>query len=158
MEGNLQVIETLKAAMVIEGHLNLQYRLDWRAVDLMGGKKIAKHLKHFGHDAHEWLRKVTDRLIFLGGDPGYSIPAIVQASTLTETLQNELDLEMAAVKPYEEAVQIAMKALDDTTRNLFEHLLKWHENRHIMWLEQQLALIKGFDEDTGEARYLAEKL
>jgi bacterioferritin len=157
MQGSPDVIRTLQAAMAAEGHLNLQYRFDWRAVRFMGGKKIAKVLKRYGHDTHCFLRKVTDRLLFLDGDVGYELAAVQKFGTLTEVLKTELALELAIVKPYEEAVQIAMKALDDTTRNLFEHLLKWHE-QHVAWLEQQLALIEGFQENTGEARYLAEKL
>lgn len=157
MQGSPDVIRTLQAAAAAEAHLNLQYRLDWRAVAFTGGKKVAKVLKGFGHDAHLWLRKATDRILFLDGDPTYEIPVIRQGAGLTETLRNELALEMAIIKPYEEAVQVAMTALDDATRNLFEHLLKWHQ-RHVAWLEQQLALIEGFEQDSGEMRYLAEKL
>ena len=38
-------------------------------------------------------------------------------------------------------MQTAMRALDDTTRNLFEHLLKWHE-KEIAWLEQALVVLQ----------------
>lgn len=153
MTGNAEVIATLQAAMAAEAGLNLQYRLDWRSVKFMGARKVAKELKCFGHDAHFWLRKVTDRLLFLEGAPGYQIAEVAEGKSLTETLQNELALEIAIVKPYEGAVQTAMRALDDTTRNLFEHLLKWHE-KHVGWLEQQIRLI----DSMGEQAYIAEKL
>jgi bacterioferritin len=139
--------------MAMEAHLNAQYRLDWRSVRFVGAKKTAKHLKGFGHDVHDWLRKVTDRLLFLEGTPGYQMPPVKELATLTATLENELALEMAIVAPYEAAVQVAMKALDDTTRNLFEHLLKWRQD-HIGWLEQQIRLIT----QMGEPEYIAEKL
>lgn len=153
MTGNAEVLATLQAAIAAEARLNLQYRLDWRSVKFSGAKKLAKDLKAFGHDAHQWLRAVTDRLLFLEGAPSYSVPGVQEQISLTATLQNELDMELAIVKPYEAAVQTAMKALDDTTRNLFEHLLKWHE-KHVGFLEQQLRLIAVM----GENEYLAEKL
>ena len=59
---------------------------------------------------------------------------------------------MGIVQPYEQSVQIAMKVLDDTTRNLFEHLLKWHE-QHVAWLEGQQRLMASMG---GEAEYIQE--
>lgn len=153
MVGSPEVLATLQFAIGAEAHLNAQYRLDWRSVKFMGAKKTAKKLKEFGGDVHDWVKKVTDRLLFLEGTPEYTMLKVAEGETLTQTLQNELALEMAIVKPYEEAVQIAMKAFDDTTRNLYEHLLKWHE-AHVAWLETQLNLI----EMMGEPEYVAEKL
>ena len=156
MSGNPEVIKSLEAAAA-EAHLNLQYRLDWRLLKFMGVKKTARNARKFGDDAHTWLKLATDRILFLGGTAGYAIPRVVESPTFTAILENDLALELAILVPYEAAIQIAMKALDDATRNLFEHLIKWHQD-HVAWLERQLALIKGFAEDTGEARYIAEKL
>lgn len=153
MLGSPEVIAALQQAIGAEARLNLQYRLDWRSVKFMGARKVAKRLKEFGSDAHLWLRKATDRLLFLEAVPAYSIGDVAEGASLTETLQKELELEMGIVSPYEQSVQAAMEALDDTTRNLFEHLLKWHE-LHIGWLEQQLRLI----EQLGEKDYIAEKI
>ena len=154
MTGNPEVIVALKNALVAEAHLNIQYRHDWRVVKYMGVKKVARCLKHKGSDAHSWMKQVADRILFLGGDTNYTVGSIVDSSTLASTFQHELDLELAIVQPYERYVQVAMQALDDTTRNLFEHLLKWHQG-HIGWLEQQLRLISMVG---GEAEYIAEKM
>jgi bacterioferritin len=153
MQGNPEVIAALEAAAAREAQLNLQYRQDWRSIKFMGAKKTARKLKRFGSDAHDWLKELTDRVLFLGGRPSYSIPAIAEQPNFTEVLKNELALEMAIIAPYEQNVQLAMRALDDTTRNLFEHLLKWHEE-HVGWLEQQLRLI----DELGAEEYIAEKL
>ena len=154
MTGNPEVIQALQAALPLEAHLNIQYRHDWRVVKYWGVKKIACELKDFGKDAHCWMKKVADRILFLGGNTNYTVGEISEEKSLTEILQAELALEMAIIAPYEQAIQTAMKALDDTTRNVFEHLLKWHE-QHVGWLEQQLRLI---DAVGGEAEYIAEKL
>ena len=157
MTGNSEVVKALQAAAAAEARLNLQYRLDSRSLKFMGVKKVAKKAKKFGDDAHSFLKQVTDRVLFLGGNPSYIAAVVTEAPTFTAVIENELALELGIVQPYEQAVQLAAKALDDTTRNLFEHLLKWHQ-KHIAWLERQVRLMAGFAQDTGESRYIAEKL
>lgn len=154
MKGSPEVIKALQAALAQEAHLNIQYRHDWRIVKFKGVKKVACKIKELGTGAHCFMKKVADRTLFLGGDTNYTLAPITDQASLTAIFQNELKLEMAIVEPYEQAVQTAMKALDDTTRNLFEHLLKWHQ-QHIGWLEQQLQVIEDVG---GEGEYIAEKL
>lgn len=154
MNGNPDVIRALQAALALEAQLNLKYRLDWRVLKFNGLRKLTGRFDQFGDDAHCWLEKVTDRILFLGGDPSYAVAgALTRSPNLTEMIQADLALEMAIVEPYERAVQIAMAALDDTTRNLFEHLLKWHE-KHVGKLEQMLRLIDGLTEE----EFIAEQL
>ena len=153
MKGNSEVIETLAAALPLEAHLNLQYRRDWRNLKFRGLKKLARKVRGLGSDAHDWMKQVDDRLLFLGGDDAYEIPAITDQPTVTAMFENELALEMAKLAPYEANIQICMKAFDDGSRNLFEHLVKWTQ-KHVAWLETQLSLIKYL----GESEYLAEKL
>jgi bacterioferritin (cytochrome b1) len=155
--GKPEVLRALESAVASEAHLNAQYRVDWRAAKFMGLRKVKGWLHKFGGHAHQWLKKVTDRTLLLGGSIAYEMEAIAEPDTLTALLQNELDLEMAIVGPYEAAIGVCAKALDDTSRNLFEHLLKWHQ-KHIGWLEQQLTLIDGLAKDTGESRYISEKI
>jgi bacterioferritin len=127
--------------------------LDARSLKFMGVKKLACKVNKIGDHSHCYLKDVTDRVLFLGGDPSYEVAEVEEQKSVTDLLKNTLALEMAIVQPYEQNIQTAMKALDDTTRNLFEHLLKFHEH-DIAWLEQQLRLIDGL----GEAEYMAEKL
>lgn len=153
MKGNADVIATLSAGLAKERHLNIQLRQDRMSLKFMGAKKTAKHIDRFADDTHKFYSVLTKRILFLEGDPSTAIAATVEMDSLTAVLQNLLSLEMAIVTPYEQAIQIAMKAFDDTTRNLFEHLLKWHE-AHVGWLETQLALIKRL----GENDYLSEQM
>lgn len=154
MIGNPDVVRALQAAAALEAQLNLQYRLDWRVLKFNGLRGLTGLFHGFGDDAHDWLTRVTDRIMFLGGDPSYAMTeAITRSPNITEMLRRELALEMAIVQPYEQAVQIATQALDDTTRNLFEHLLKWHE-RHVGRLEQMLRLIDALTEEG----FLAEQI
>lgn len=153
MTGNPEVLAALRFAIASEGHLNAQYRSDWRAFKFIGVKKLAKAIHGFGDDAHCWLKRVQDRTLLLGGDIGYVASPVLDAPGVQAAFLAELALEMAIVKPYEQAVQTCMAALDDTSRNLFEHLLKWHQ-KHVGWLEQQLRLIDALT----ETEYIAEQL
>jgi bacterioferritin len=151
--GNPKVVSDLQSALASEAHLNLQYRMYQRLLKFMGAKKLAPKMHKFGDDTHDWLKAVTDQVLFLGGKPAYTILPVAPADTLTDILANALTAEMATVQPYEQAIETARLAFDDATRNLYEHLRKWH-NGHIGWLMTQLNLIKGI----GEEEYLAEKL
>ena len=164
MQGDPKVIEVLRFAIAQEAHLNAQYRSDWRVLKFAGLKKLANVAHGFGDDAHRWLKKVQDRVLLLEGDIGYTPGPVIEVksanSPVVSLFKAELALEMGIVKPYEQAIQTCMTALDDTSRNLFEHLLKWHQEGekkqigHVLWLEQQLRLIAAI----GESEYIAEQL
>ena len=153
MQGNADVIKTLQAALPAEAKLNLQSRLSTQVLKYMGVSKVACKVDGIGDDAHAYLKMVTKRCLFLGGDVSYAPPALERLSGVTEIIKNQLAMEMAIVGPYEDAVQVAQDAKDDTTRNMWEHLLKWHQG-HVGWLEKQLRLINVL----GEANYISEKL
>lgn len=153
MTGNPEVLTALQAAVNAEAQLNLQYRLDQRVLKFLGVDKVASHAKCYGNDTHYYLKLVTKRLLFLGGTPAYAPGPAMEGGSVQAIVQNELRMELAALAPYETAIQTSMRALDDATRNLFEHLIKWHQ-KTIAWLEQQLRLI----ETLGIDEYIAEKL
>jgi bacterioferritin len=153
MKGNPDVISSLASALSMERHLNLQYRQDCLCLKFMGAKKLAKKIDGFADDAHSYYSALTKRILFLEGDPSTAIAPTVELDSLTAVLQNELRLEMSSLGPYEKAIQTAMMAFDDATRNLFEHLIKWKQ-KHVGWLECQLDLIKKL----GENDYLSEKI
>ena len=155
MKGSPEVIATLQAGLAAEAHLNIQCRQYQRSLKYMGLKKVAKRVKRIGDHAHCYQKCLSKRALLLGGTIGLSMPSIEDGDrSLTKVLQNLLDLNLAIVEPYEKAVQVAMDAMDDTSRNLFEHLLKWHQNDDVCWLEQQLELIKSL----GESDYITTKI
>jgi bacterioferritin len=153
MQGDPKVIAALEAALAASSHLNIQYRADWRTTKFNGVKKVAKKLHGLGSDLHHWTKKFSDQVLLLGGSVSYAPSEVVSKPTLTDIFENELALEYAMKTPQEQAIQTAMAAMDDPTRNLFEHSLKASAKR-IGWLEQQLRLIKAMGED----EYVAEKM
>lgn len=158
MQGNPSVIKTLQAAMPAEAHLNLQYRMDQRLAHFMGYKKIAKDFEQFGDDAHTFLKKVSKQLLWLSGDGDvptaeYAISKITEPGSIPDMCEAAQALETGICEAYEKAIQVCVAALDDETRNLYEHLIKWHHH-HLRWLEKQARLV----EDLGLAQFLAEQL
>jgi bacterioferritin len=70
-----------------------------------------------------------------------------------EQLQSDLTLEVDAVKMYNEAIQVAVEARDNASRELFEGILK-NEEEHVDWLEAQIHMI----EEMGYERYLSRQM
>ncbi len=68
-------------------------------------------------------------------------------------LQSDLDLELAAVKDYNAAIQVAVAEKDNGSRDLFMTLLK-DEESHVDWREAQMHLIK----ELGYERYLSMQM
>ena len=150
MNGNPQVIQVLQMAMAAEAQLNLQYRLNTRLLKFEGVKLARKKFRKFADDAHEFLRAVSDQLLFLSGDQdgtaGYLPPAVLQPPNVTVLLEQALSLEMSICTQYENGIPLATEVRDDETRNLFEHLIKWHHD-HVRWIEKKLRNIRKYTED-----------
>jgi bacterioferritin len=68
-------------------------------------------------------------------------------------LESDLKLELAAVKMYNDSIQLAREEGDDVSRELFARLLK-DEELHLDWLEAQMHQIK----EMGYERYLAQQI
>jgi bacterioferritin len=159
MIGDPAVIRTLQAAVPAEAHANIQYRAWSRLLKFMGADKTAKKVKEFGDATHKFLKMATDQLLFLSGDspalPSFNISPITEPNpnTITQLFTEALAMEMKICAAYEQAIPVCVTALDDETRNIYEHFVKWHHDI-VRWLEKQLRLIA----DLGEPAYLAEKL
>jgi bacterioferritin len=153
MKGNPDVLAALESALAEQRHANLQFRSDQLSLKKLGAKRTSKKFHDFGDESHKFYKLLTKRILLLDGDPSGAVAPIAEADSLTAVLQNALAMETKSCTAYEQAIQIAMKAYDDGTRNLFEHLIKWIQ-KIINWLEIQLAIIKKIGEDD----YLAEML
>ena len=70
-----------------------------------------------------------------------------------EQLESDLKLEIGAVAQYNAAIKVAAEEGDNTSRELFERLLK-DEESHVDWLEAQLHQIK----EIGYERYLTQQI
>jgi bacterioferritin len=94
-----------------------------------------------------------ERILFLDGTPSMKPLELTVGKNVKEMLQSDLDLEITAVKEYNQAIQVAVAEKDNGSRDLFVQLLKDEED-HVDWLEAQMHLIK----ELGYERYLTMQM
>jgi bacterioferritin len=92
---------------------------------------------------------LMERILFLDGTPSMKPLELTVGKNVREMLQSDLDLEISAVKEYNQAIQVAVAEKDNGSRDLFVQLLKDEED-HVEWLEAQIHMIK----EVGYERYL----
>jgi len=154
MKGNPEVIAVLNQALKEELTAISQYFLhaemceNWR-YDKLGGfirKQSIDEMKH--------AEALIERILFLDGTPNMTeLLQISVGKSVKEQLENDLKLEIAAVVMYNSAVKTARDAGDNSSRELFERLVK-DEEAHVDWLEAQMHQIK----ELGYERYLTQQI
>jgi bacterioferritin len=77
------------------------------------------------------------RVIFLEGMPVVSkLDQIRVGKTVKDMIGNDREAEAAAIKAYNESMELAVKLVDNATRDLLAKILQ-DEERHVDWAEQQ---------------------
>src|SRR5437016_298813 len=98
--------------------------------------------------------QIIERILFLEGIPNLSAyDKILIGSGVKQQLENDRDLEMAALTVLHPGIKTCMEANDDSTRELLEHIVI-DEEKHIDWIEAQLHQIK----EVGYENYLAQQI
>ena len=98
--------------------------------------------------------KVIARILFLDGVPNMQrLSPVRVGEDPIEQHKLDLELELEAVKRLNEGIKAAVKAGDNGTRDLLEHILN-EEEESVDWHEAQLYLV----ENVGKAQYLAEQI
>ena len=109
-------------------------------------KESIEEMKHADH--------LIERILFLDGLPNLQhLGKLRIGENALESLQGDLDLELAAVKDLREAIAYSEGIADYISRDLFKDILH-DEEEHIDWLETQFSLVK----DIGAERYLQSKM
>lgn len=157
MKGNPEVIATLQKAIPLELALSAQYHLDTVKLKNLGFKGFAGKFDKFGEECEHSVKVISYRLQFFDTNPVYSTgdTAAKTADGLTEMFQGALESEVELTAFYNDAAIQAQAAKDDNTRNMYEHLIKFHEQNHtgkrggghIYWLQKKLAQIAKFSEN-----------
>ena len=142
MKADATAVKNLQAAAGLEA-----------ALKNMGLKKVAKMLDHCGDNCSGYLEKIISRLLFFETAPSYDGGKASERGGLTEILQGCLAGCTSIVAQYQQFCKQAWDVLDDGTRNLYEHLIKWHED-DIDKLERELSLIQ----ELTEKEYIAARI
>jgi len=154
MKGNPKVIAALQEALREELMAINQYFLHAEMCENWHYHKLGGFIKKQSIDEMKHAEELIERVLFLDGTPSLTEPMkLTVGKDVRAQLQSDLQLEVSAVKLYNDAVKTSQEHGDNASRELFERLLR-DEEKHVDWLEAQLHQI----EEIGYERYLSQQI
>jgi bacterioferritin len=154
MKGDARVIGFLNKVLYNELTAINQYFLHGRMLKNWGYAELAEHEYKESIEEMKHADHLIERILFLDGLPNLQhLGKLRIGENALESLQGDLELELAAVKDQREAIACSEGVADYVSRDLFKDILH-DEEAHIDWLETQFSLVK----DIGAERYLQSKL
>jgi bacterioferritin len=154
MKGNEKVIAALNEALQEELIAINQYFLHSEMCENWKYTKISKYVKKLSIAEMKHAEELIERILFLDGAPNMAPPLQIKVGkTVKQQLENDLNLELGAIKLYNNAVKLARAEGDNGSAALFMSILKDEED-HADWQESQLSQIK----DMGYELYLSEQV
>src|SRR6202047_3382987 len=137
MKGNPKVLAELNKALKEELTAINQYFLHAEMCENWGYRKLSEYIKKQSIGEMKHAEKLMERILFLDGTPSMQPLDVKIGNTVKAMIENDLALEVGAVKQYNDAVAIATDEGDNGSRDLFVILLKDEED-HVDFLEAQL--------------------
>jgi bacterioferritin len=154
MKGNDQVLAYLQEVLKAELTAINQYFLHAEMLENWGYKKLAAHTRKESIEEMRHAEALLERMLYLDGSPNMSelFPLRIGQNVRAQ-LENDLALEYEAVPRLNKAINCAVEAADNGSRDLFEKILV-DEEEHVDYLEAQLHQIK----EMGYENYLAQQI
>lgn len=142
MQGNPEVIKHLQEVLTAELTAINQYFLHAEMQANWGYNKLAGKTKKESIEEMHHAHELIERILYLDGAPTMDklFPLRI-GQNVKEQYENDLQLEYEAVTRLNKAINAAVAASDNGSRDLFEKILK-DEEHHIDFLEAQLHMIK----------------
>ncbi len=154
MKGDQKVIDQLNAALASELTAIVQYMAHAEMCQNWGYRRLGNLIKGRAIEEMHHAEGFIERIIFLDALPAVSVGLKPElGANVEQQFQVNLRDELNAVREYNQAAEVCVKAGDDGSRALFERTLK-DEERHADFLESQLHAIK----EMGIGPYLAQQL
>ena len=154
MQGSPEIIEFLNEALAAEVTAINQYFVNSKVCEDWGWTRLAAKMREESIEEMHDAEKLMDRILYLDGMPRLeSLSSVRPGKTVAEQMENDRQLEVAAIDRYRRGVALAMELGDVGTRELLEHLLVGEED-HLDWIETQQTMIA----DIGIERYLQSQI
>ena len=154
MKGDAGVIQHLQAQLKNELTAINQYFLHAEMMENWGYERLGKITKKESIEEMMHAEKLLHRILYFDGSPNMSqLFALRIGQNVKEQIQFDLDLEYQAVPRLNKAINAAVAAGDNGSRDLFESILK-DEEHHVDYLEAQLHMIS----EMGYENYLAQNM
>ncbi|MDE2060665.1 MAG: bacterioferritin [candidate division NC10 bacterium] len=154
MQGHPQIIELLNSVLRMELTGINQYFLHSKMCGNWGYQVLAKAILEESIEEMKHADKVIARILSLDGRPNLSsYDRIAIGGNIRQQLENDLALEMAALKILNPGVKLCVELQDTGSRELLERITV-DEERHAGWIEAQIHQI----DELGYENYLAEQI
>ena len=154
MQGSPEIIEFLNEALGAEVTAINQYFVNSKVCEDWGWTRLAAKMREESIEEMHDAEKLMDRILYLDGLPRLeSLSSVRAGKTVEEQMENDRQLEVAAIDRYRRGVALAVEQGDVGTRELLEHLLVGEEE-HLDWIETQQTMIA----DIGIQRYLQSQI
>ena len=154
MQGSPEIIDFLNEALAAEVTAINQYFVNSKVCENWGWNRLATKMREESIEEMHDAEKLMDRILYLEGMPRLESLASVRAGkTVEDQMENDRQLEVAAVARYRRGVDLAEQHGDVGTRELLEHLLVGEEE-HLDWIETQQTMIAAI----GIQRYLQSQI
>ena len=154
MKGDPKVIALLNEVLKAELTAINQYFLHAEMCENWGYYKLSKLAKKESIEEMQHAEILMERILYLDGTPNMSDYFKINiGQSVKAQFQNDLALEVDAVKRLNGGIELCVKAGDNGSRDLLSKILN-DEEHHIDWLEAQLNTIK----EIGIENYLAQQL
>ena len=136
MKGNQKLIETLNSLLADELTAINQYMVHSEMVHNWGYEKLHIHFEKRAIDEMKHAEILIGRILFLEGAPTVSkYNKMSIGADVPKQLGGDHELEMGAIKSYNDAIVLAGEVKDFATREILEKILK-DEDRHIDQIEE----------------------
>lgn len=154
MRGNDEVIAYLQEVLKAELTAINQYFLHAEMMANWGYQRAAAYTRKESIEEMQHAEKLIERILYLEGAPTMNelFPLRI-GQNLKQQIENDLALEYDAVPRLNKAINAAVAAGDNGSRDLFEKILV-DEEHHVDYLEAQLHMIQ----EMGYENYLTQQI
>lgn len=154
MQGNPRVLTCLGEALKAELTAINQYFLHSKMCENWGYFRLGQYYRKESIEEMVHAEKLMNRILFLDGMPNMTdIGPIHIGKNVKAQFENDLKLEMDAVRHLNASIKIAVEVGDNASRALFEQILA-DEEEHVDHIEGVLHAI----EETGLDNFLAQQI
>jgi bacterioferritin len=154
MQGNPKVLACLSEALKAELTAINQYFLHSKMCENWGYSRLGQYYRKESIEEMIHAEKLMNRILFLDGTPNMTdIGPINIGKNVKAQFENDLKLELDAVKHLNHSIKIAVEVGDNASRALFEQILA-DEEEHVDHIEGVLHAI----EEAGLDNFLAQQI
>jgi bacterioferritin len=154
MKGDADVLDALNGLLTAELTAINQYFIHHKMCAHWGFAKLSARKRKESIEQMKHADRVIERILLLEGIPNMQrLYPIKVGENPIEQHELDLALELETLARLNKAIDLAVKNLDNGSRELLEHLLVEQEES-VDWHEAQLHQVR----ELGRERYLAEQI